>query len=36
MSQAHIHLLITDLPIFGSLLSALVLDFGLWRKTKRQ
>ena len=30
MSQAHIHLIITHLPIFGSLLGTFVLIFGLW------
>lgn len=29
MSQIHIHLLITHLPIFGSILGALVLTYGL-------
>lgn len=33
MSQAHIHLLITHLPIFGSILGALVLIHGLWVKS---
>ena len=32
MSQANIHVLITHLPIFGSLLGTLVLDFELWQK----
>jgi uncharacterized membrane protein len=30
MSQAHIHLIVTHLPIFGSLLGTLVLIFGLF------
>ena len=29
MNQAHIHLLITHLPIFGSMLGAFVLAYGL-------
>lgn len=33
MSQVHLHLLITHLPVFGSLLGALVLGYGLWRKS---
>lgn len=33
MDQTHIHLLITHLPIFGSLLGALVLAHGLMTKT---
>lgn len=33
LSQAHIHLLINHLPIFGSLLGALVLIHGLWTKS---
>lgn len=32
MNQVHIHLLVTHLPIFGSILGALVLAYGL--KTK--
>ena len=30
MSQVHLHLLITHLPVFGSILGALVLGYGLW------
>ncbi len=30
MNQTHIHLLITHLPIFGSILGAFVLAHGLW------
>lgn len=30
MDQTHIHLLITHLPIFGSILGGLVLAYGLW------
>jgi len=33
MSQVHLHLLITHLPVFGSLLGALVLGYGLWTRT---
>lgn len=34
MDQTHIHLLITHLPIFGSLLGTLVLGYGIWKKSK--
>ncbi len=33
MNQTHIHLLITHLPIFGSILGAVVLMYGLWSKS---
>lgn len=33
MDQTHIHLLITHLPIFGSLLATLVLGYGMWKKS---
>lgn len=33
MDQTHIHLLITHLPIFGSILGGLVLSYGLWSKS---
>lgn len=33
MDQAHIHLLITHLPIFGSILGGLVLAHGIWTKS---
>lgn len=33
MSQVHLHLLITHLPVFGSLLGALVLAYGLWTRS---
>ena len=33
MNQTHIHLLITHLPIFGSILGGLVLFCGLWTKS---
>lgn len=35
MNQTHIHLLITHLPIFGSILGALVLIHGLWTKSNQ-
>lgn len=34
MDQDYIHVLITHLPIFGSILGALVLVQGIWRKSK--
>lgn len=33
MSQVHLHLLITHLPVFGSILGALVLVYGFWFKS---
>ncbi|RUA31872.1 MAG: hypothetical protein DSY77_12425 [Bacteroidetes bacterium] len=30
MDQTHIHLLITHLPIFGSILGGFVLAYGIW------
>ena len=35
MDQTHIHLLITHLPIFGSILGGLVLCHGLWTKSNQ-
>ena len=35
MSQVHLHLLITHLPVFGSILGALVLGYALWVKSNR-
>jgi uncharacterized membrane protein len=35
MSQVHLHLLITHLPVFGSILGALVLGYGLWVKSSQ-
>lgn len=35
MNQAHIHLLITHLPIFGSILGGLVLSHGIWTKSNQ-
>ena len=33
MNEAHVHLLINHLPIFGSILGAIVLAQGLWTKS---
>ena len=33
MNQTHIHLLVTHLPIFGSILGGLVLAHGIWTKS---
>ena len=35
MDQTHIHLLITHLPIFGSILGGFVLAYGLWSKSNQ-
>ena len=35
MSQVHLHLLITHLPVFGSILGAFVLGYGLWAKSNQ-
>ena len=35
MDQTHIHLIITHLPIFGSILGGLVLAHGLWTKSNQ-
>lgn len=35
MNPTHIHLLITHLPIFGSILGGLVLAYGLWTKSNQ-
>lgn len=35
MSQVHLHLLITHLPVFGSILGALVLGYALWAKSNQ-
>lgn len=35
MNQTHVHLLITHLPIFGSILGGLVLAHGLWTKSNQ-
>jgi uncharacterized membrane protein len=34
MNPTHIHLLITHLPIFGSLLGFIVLCFGFWKQSE--
>ena len=33
MNQAHLHLLVTHLPIFGSIIGTLVLGYALWTKS---
>ena len=33
MNQAHLHLIVTHLPIFGSIIGALVLGYALWTKS---
>ena len=33
MDQTHLHLLITHLPIFGSILGSFVLGYGIWSKS---
>ncbi len=33
MNPIHLHLLVTHLPIFGSILGAIVLAHGLWTKS---
>ena len=35
MNQTHIHLLITHLPIFGSILGGLVLLHGIWVRSNQ-
>jgi uncharacterized membrane protein len=35
MNQAHWHLMITHLPIFGSILGAMVLIYGIWSSSKQ-
>lgn len=35
MSQVHLHLMITHLPVFGSILGAFVLGYGLWTKSNQ-
>lgn len=35
MDQTHLHLIITHLPIFGSILGAMVLAYGLATKTQQ-
>lgn len=33
MDLTHLHLLITHLPIYGSILGGFVLAYGLWTKS---
>ena len=35
MNSAHLHLIITHLPIFGSVLGMLVLGYGLWTRSNQ-
>jgi len=35
MNQTHLHLLINHLPVFGSILGALVLAHGLWARSNQ-
>lgn len=35
MNPTHIHLMITHLPIFGSILGALVLAYGIYVKSEQ-
>ncbi len=35
MSQVHLHLLITHLPVFGSILGAFVLVYGIWSQSNQ-
>lgn len=35
MTQTHLHLLITHLPIFGSIFGSFVLAYGLWTKSNQ-
>ncbi|OQP59402.1 hypothetical protein A3860_37735 [Niastella vici] len=35
MSQTHLHLIVTHLPVFGSILGVLVLGYGLWVKSNQ-
>ncbi len=35
MNQTYIHILITHLPIFGSILGGLVLAYGIWKKSEQ-
>jgi hypothetical protein len=34
MDQTHVHIVITHLPIFGTLLGVLVLIQGIWAKRR--
>ncbi|MEO5889106.1 MAG: DUF2231 domain-containing protein [Ferruginibacter sp.] len=33
MTSAHLHLMITHLPVFGSILGAFIMGYGLWSKS---
>jgi hypothetical protein len=35
MNQTHIHLIITHLPIFGSLIGLLLLADGIWTRSNQ-
>jgi uncharacterized membrane protein len=35
MNQTHVHLLITHLPIYGSILGFIILAYGLWTKSNQ-
>ena len=35
MNQTHIHLLITHLPVFGSILGGVVLAYALWARSNQ-
>ena len=35
MDQTHLHLVITHLPIFGSILGAFVLGYGIWSNSNQ-
>ena len=35
MNQTHLHLLLTHLPIYGSILGAIVLVYALWTKSNQ-
>jgi hypothetical protein len=33
MDQTHIHLLLTHLPVFGSIIGGFVLAYAIWAKS---
>ncbi|RYG30718.1 MAG: hypothetical protein EOO01_36345, partial [Chitinophagaceae bacterium] len=35
MNQAHVHLMVTHLPIVGTMLGILVFAFAIWRKSEQ-
>jgi len=35
MNSAHLHLIITHLPVIGSILGAFVLGYGAWCKSSQ-